>query len=147
MHALKDLFTSDVGLMSVAGIAFMLGMGVFFLRYFARHIKEDTARAAVAAAPVTAAPARSRATTLPATAQATVQDNFDRTWRQVGLALDRSGFTVEDRDRSAGLYFVRYVDPKMAGKDEPGFFSKLFGGSKETARPQRVRVLVSCWTS
>jgi Protein of unknown function (DUF3149) len=48
MHALKDLFTTDVGLMSVGGIAFMLGMGVFFLRYFARHIKEDAARAAAA---------------------------------------------------------------------------------------------------
>lgn len=45
MHALKDLFTTDVGLMSVVGIAFMLGMGVFFIRYFARHIREDAARA------------------------------------------------------------------------------------------------------
>lgn len=46
MHALKDLFTTDVGLMSVAGLAFMLGMGAFFIRYFFKHIKEDTARAA-----------------------------------------------------------------------------------------------------
>ena len=45
MHALKDLFTTDVGLMSVAGIAFMLGMGVFFIRYFSRHMKEDAANA------------------------------------------------------------------------------------------------------
>jgi outer membrane protein assembly factor BamC len=103
--------------------------------------KEETARASVAAAAV-AAPVRARSTTLPATGSVEVQDNFDRTWRQVGLALDRSGFTVEDRDRSAGLYFVRYVDPKLAGKDEPNFFSKLFGGGKESARPQRVRVLV-----
>jgi hypothetical protein len=44
MHALKDLFTSDVGLMSVAGIAFMLGMAVFFVRYFLRHMQEDEAR-------------------------------------------------------------------------------------------------------
>ncbi len=44
MHALNDLFTTDVGLMSVIGIAFMLGMGVFFLRYFSKHIREDTAR-------------------------------------------------------------------------------------------------------
>ena len=44
MHALNDLFTTDVGLMSVIGIAFMLGMGVFFLRYFQKHIREDTAR-------------------------------------------------------------------------------------------------------
>lgn len=49
MHALKDLFTSDVGLMSVIGIAFMLGMGVFFIRYFAKHIKEDGERAEQAA--------------------------------------------------------------------------------------------------
>ena len=41
MHALKDLFTTDVGLMSVAGIVFMLGMGVFFIRYFVAHIKQD----------------------------------------------------------------------------------------------------------
>lgn len=45
MHALKDLFTSDVGLMSVAGIAFMLGMAVFFVRYFVTHMQEDEARA------------------------------------------------------------------------------------------------------
>jgi hypothetical protein len=45
MHALKDLFTSDVGLMSVTGIAFMLGMAVFFVRYFLRHMHEDEARA------------------------------------------------------------------------------------------------------
>ena len=48
MHALKDLFTSDVGLMSVAGIAFMLGMAVFFVRYFLKHMKEDEARAKAA---------------------------------------------------------------------------------------------------
>lgn len=50
MHALKDLFTSDVGLMSLAGLSFMLGMGVFFVRYFLRHIREDAAAAAAAAA-------------------------------------------------------------------------------------------------
>ena len=48
MHALKDLFTSDVGLMSVAGIAFMLGMAVFFVRYFMKHMQEDEARAKAA---------------------------------------------------------------------------------------------------
>jgi outer membrane protein assembly factor BamC len=59
-----------------------------------------------------------------------VDDDFDRAWRRVGLALDRSGFTVEDRDRAQGLYFVRYVDPAKP-KPEPGFFSKLFGGGKD----------------
>jgi hypothetical protein len=49
MHALKDLLTTDVGLMSLAGIVFMLGMGVFFVRYFQRHIQMDTDRAAAEA--------------------------------------------------------------------------------------------------
>ncbi len=102
--------------------------------------KEDTARSTVAAVP--AAPARARLASMPATAAMEIDEGFDRAWRQVGLALDRSGFTVEDRDRSAGIYFVRYVDPKLAGRDEPNFFTKLFSGSKENARPQRLRVLV-----
>jgi outer membrane protein assembly factor BamC len=57
-----------------------------------------------------------------------LQESFDRGWRRVGLALDRVGFTVEDRDRSQGLYFVRYVDPEndVAKKGEDkGFLSKL----------------------
>ena len=41
-----------------------------------------------------------------------VHEPFDRAWRRVGLALDRVGFTVEDRDRQKGLYFVRYADPE-----------------------------------
>lgn len=57
-----------------------------------------------------------------------VDDQFDRAWRRVGLALDRVGFTVEDRDRSKGLYFVRYVDPDAdarSKKAEGGLISKL----------------------
>jgi predicted RND superfamily exporter protein len=49
MHALKDLFTSDVGLMSLAGIVFMLGMGVFYVRHFLNHMHEDEAKAAAEA--------------------------------------------------------------------------------------------------
>lgn len=47
---IKDLFTSDVGLMSLAGILFMLGMGVFYVRYFVKHMHEDADKAAAAAA-------------------------------------------------------------------------------------------------
>jgi outer membrane protein assembly factor BamC len=56
-----------------------------------------------------------------------VDDNFDRSWRRIGLALDHGGFTVEDRDRAQGLYYVRYVDAQEAAKDEPGFLSKVMG--------------------
>ncbi len=44
MHALKDLLTTDYGLMSIAVIAVTLGLGGFYLRYFLRHIQEDIAR-------------------------------------------------------------------------------------------------------
>ena len=102
--------------------------------------KDEVARSAVASAP--AAPAKARIATVATTATMEIDDSFDRAWRQVGLALDRGGFTVEDRDRSAGLYFVRYIDPKLANKEEPNFFQKLFSSEKDGARPLRYRVLV-----
>ena len=73
-----------------------------------------------------------------------VQESFDRAWRRVGLALDRVGFTVEDRDRSKGLYFVRYVDPESDGqKKEAGFLSKFAFWKDSTPDPQtRYRVFV-----
>ena len=58
-----------------------------------------------------------------------IEEGFDSAWRRVGLALDRTGFTVEDRDRKQGVYFVRYV-PLSADNTEPGFFSKIFGSDK-----------------
>jgi outer membrane protein assembly factor BamC len=68
-----------------------------------------------------------------------VDEGFDRAWRRVGLALDRVGFTVEDRDRVQGIYFVRYVDPDAA--DKQGFLSKLFSSDK-AKEAQKYRVLV-----
>jgi outer membrane protein assembly factor BamC len=55
-----------------------------------------------------------------------IAEPFERAWRRVGVALDRSGFTVEDRDRAKGQYFVRYVEGD--GTDDRGFFSRIFGG-------------------
>jgi outer membrane protein assembly factor BamC len=75
-----------------------------------------------------------------------VNDQFDRAWRRVGLALDRVGFTVEDRDRSKGLYFVRYVDPDADNKSTPqkGFFSKLnpFSKSEKKTSKEQFRIQV-----
>ena len=77
-----------------------------------------------------------------------VLERFDRAWRRVGLALDRVGFTVEDRDRSRGLYFVRYVDPELdnRSKKDDGFLSKLaFWKSTEPPASSKVqyRIYVS----
>ena len=61
-----------------------------------------------------------------------MNDSFDRSWRRVGLALDRVGFTVVDRDRTAGTYFVRYADPEVMAKNEPGILDKLKFWNSET---------------
>ena len=71
-----------------------------------------------------------------------LEEPFDRAWRRVGLALDRIGFTVEDRDRSQGLYYVRYVDPEADNKkkDEPGLLSKMmFWKSSEADKSKPVQ--------
>ncbi len=53
-----------------------------------------------------------------------VNEELPRAWRLAGVALDRVGFAVEDRNRSEGVYFVRYNDP-MKENEEPGILSKL----------------------
>jgi outer membrane protein assembly factor BamC len=68
-----------------------------------------------------------------------VDEGFDRAWRRVGLTLDRTGFTVEDRDRVQGTYFVRYVEPN-ADKKERGFLGKLFGPSEKAVAPLKYRI-------
>jgi outer membrane protein assembly factor BamC len=87
----------------------------------------------------------SRVTEVADAAQLTINQGFDKTWREVGLALDRSNFTVEDRDRSQGIYFVRFVntkevDPKSSGS----WFSNMFKSSKEDElrKAKRYRVVV-----
>jgi outer membrane protein assembly factor BamC len=68
--------------------------------------------------------------------------SFDRAWRDIGLALDRSNFTVDDRDRSKGIYFVRYVNPKELG-DSRGWFGRTFGKSNDADKKAKVyRVVV-----
>jgi outer membrane protein assembly factor BamC len=81
----------------------------------------------------------SRVATLNGQPVVQIDEGFDRAWRRVGLTLDRTGFTVEDRDRSQGTYFVRYVEP-TAAKEEPGFFSKLFSSTPKDKAPQKYRI-------
>jgi len=77
-----------------------------------------------------------------------LDEPFDRAWRRVGLALDRVGFTVEDRDRSKGFYFVRYVDPQDDAQDtvkkDTGILSRLifWKPGKSDAKAEQYRVLV-----
>jgi outer membrane protein assembly factor BamC len=75
-----------------------------------------------------------------------MDEGFDRAWRRVGLALDRVGFAVEDRDRSKGVYFVRYIDPEADNdsKRDDGILAKLaFWKSKKSQASPQVQVVVS----
>jgi len=98
------------------------------------------ASSAVQPVVVSQTPARARTIADAGTAALEVDEPFDRAWRRVGIALDRGGFTVEDRDRAQGLYYVRYVDPTTAGQDEPGFFARLFSSAKSTQAAVRYRI-------
>ncbi|GAB2726496.1 outer membrane protein assembly factor BamC [Melaminivora jejuensis] len=102
-------------------------------------VSEEQSRAA-AAAPLPAAPAASIGQ-VDGVPVVQIAEPFDRAWRRVGVALDRTGFTVEDRDRSQGVYFVRYVEPN-ADRKQQGFFGKLFSRSPDAAPPLKYRIVV-----
>ena len=99
-------------------------------------VPQEQSRALVASG---AAKPTSRVATVGNAPVVQIDEGFDRAWRRVGLALDRTGFTVEDRDRAQGTYFVRYVEPN-ADKKEPGFFGKLFSRSDKDAAPLKYRI-------
>ena len=102
---------------------------------------ERQAQAALAA---TSTPTQAAARVATVNNQPVVQldDGFDRAWRRVGLALDRSGFTVEDRDRAQGVYFVRYVAGDAKAAEQPGFFARLFSSDKAGTALVKYRVQV-----
>lgn len=91
-------------------------------------------------------PARAKVSKTAAGSSLQVDEGFERAWRRVGLALDRVGFTVEDRDRVQGVYFVRYVDQNSDAQNKDatkGFFSRMFTSSDEKKKTaQRYRVAI-----
>ena len=105
-------------------------------------VSQEQAKAALAAAAQgQAAPQAARVVAAGSTSAVQLNEEFDRAWRRVGLALDRTGFTVEDRDRSKGIYFVRYVDPTVE-KKEPGFFGKMFGRGSQQLPTSQYQIAV-----
>lgn len=68
---------------------------------------------------------------------------FDRAWRRVGLALDRVGFMVEDRNRAEGIYFVRYQDPEAQAPKRKGVSRLAFWRSDDKPGPEQYRVTVA----
>ena len=99
---------------------------------------QEQSKSAAAAAPVSKI---SRIATANGQTVLEVDADFDRAWRRVGLSLDRTNFTIEDRDRGKGVYFVRYVEPS-ADKGEPSIFSKLFSSAKADLAPLKLRITI-----
>jgi outer membrane protein assembly factor BamC len=95
------------------------------LRRLMIHLGADEARAQATVASATPQADRAKVEVIDGETRLQVDEPFDHAWRRVGLALDRISFTVEDRDRANGLYFVRYVDPEADVKKKGGFFSWL----------------------
>ena len=102
---------------------------------------EEQAKSAVANPVVLPARAKLVKGSEPGEAYIQATEGFDRTWRRVGLALDRVGFTVEDRDRSNGLYFVRYIDQDKVKTKKKGWFFSSSDDEPDVSK-QRYRVLV-----
>src|SRR5574343_371769 len=105
--------------------------------------KDEAAQAAQGAA--SAAPASNLLGTFQDQPALLLGDELDRAWRRTGVALDRSGFTVEDRDRSKGLFFVRYV-ASAAEKQEQGFFARMFADKPKGPELTRYQIRVQTRT-
>lgn len=112
-----------------------------FLRRLLVKLGATQQQATAVAASTVEAPPTARTATINGTPVVQLDDGFDRAWRRVGLTLDRTGFTVEDRDRSQGVYFVRYVAPN-ADKKEPSFLGKIFSRASSTEQPVKYRISV-----
>lgn len=69
-----------------------------------------------------------------------VKQPLNKTWQLVGLALDRVGLVVEDRDVSQGVYFVRYLDPEHDGRKTGNFFTRIFGGGDDALERNEYQI-------
>lgn len=80
---------------------------------------------------------------IPNQAMITLNEPFDRAWRRVGVAIDSAGFNVEDRDRSTGDYYIRYLDSDTGEKiEQPNFIDRMFG-ARNTAEAQSLKIRVA----
>lgn len=118
-----------------------------FLSRLLTRLGVETTRAKEAVANAgPAEPVRAKLVRASAGGVVEVDETFERAWRRVGLALDRVGFTVEDRDRSKGVYYVRYVDQNQDANGkvaEKGFLSRMFSSSKDDKAKQAQRYQIA----
>ena len=116
------------------------GLEVAFLSRLMVRLGATEEKAKEIVAGTVVLPVKAKFVKVGSTASIDVEESFDRAWRRIGLALDRVNFTVEDRDRAQGIYFVRYIDQDSASSSQ-GFFAKIFSSDKEKDT-KRYRILV-----
>jgi outer membrane protein assembly factor BamC len=104
---------------------------------------EDGARQALAAT-TTRVAGRARIENTAQGSRLVVDDDFEGAWRRIGLALDRSGFSVIERDQAKGLFFVRVASQDTTPKKEKSWLSWLkFWPDSPQPAAQGYRVLVN----
>ncbi len=115
------------------------GLEVAFMTRLMVSLGATEVKAKDIAANTVALPTKAKLVKEGTASQIDVDESFDRAWRRVGLALDRVNFTVEDRDRAKGIYFVRYID--QDGTASKGWFSSIFSSDKDK-ETKRYRISV-----
>ncbi|GAA6143620.1 outer membrane protein assembly factor BamC [Hydrogenophaga sp. 5NK40-0174] len=113
-----------------------------FLRRLMIRLGVSEEKASAVAAD-SSAPKQSTLVTVDGQQAIRIEEGFDRAWRRVGLSLDRTGFTVEDRDRTKGVYFVRFV-PALSAEEraKPSLLRRMFGAEAKEAKPEQYQVVV-----
>jgi len=99
------------------------GTEAAMLRSLMVYLGSSEEQAKTALAKPETRPERAQLSQAPGDLALIIHEEFARAWRRTGVALDRVGFAVEDRDRSQGIYYVRYK--ALEGQQKGGFFSKL----------------------
>lgn len=72
--------------------------------------------------------------------QIAVSEGFARGWRRLGIALDRLGLVVDDRDRSRGIYYVSKVDQLADAGVERSWYKSAFASDKDTGKKYHILV-------
>ena len=70
-----------------------------------------------------------------------LKDPYDRSWRRLSLALDIIGFVTEDKNRSKGIFYVKYKDLEVEGKKQKskGLIDKLAFWNDDEEEEQRKK--------
>lgn len=105
--------------------AVMLKRIMIYMGVSEQRATTEARKATGGAAKGSAAAARSQMIRDQGQARLQINEDLEKSWRLVGIALDQVGFAVEDRNQAENVYFVRYADPYADSGESKGMLSKL----------------------